>query len=140
LESKARSSGVDWNTSLPEEDREVRCDSQRLAQALGNLVDNAIHALEGRDDPRIEISVSVGTDTDTWTLTVEDNGPGIPADDLPHVFRRFYRVGDDRGREEGGVGLGLSLVRAIAEAHGGEATIESRPGEGTQVTVSLPIG
>lgn len=90
------------------------------------------------DDPRVAVSRAVGTDT--WSLTVEDNEPGIPADHLPHVFRRFYRLGDDRGRDGGGVGLGLRLVRAIAEAHGGEATIESGPGGGVRVTIGLPLG
>lgn len=136
LGSKVRSRGVSWTTRLPEADCQLRGDPQRLDQALGNLVDNAIHALEGQDDPRIDLEISVAEQG--WSLTVSDNGPGIPAADLSQVFRRFYRVGDDRSRDRGGVGLGLSLVQAIAEAHGGKATIQSDPDSGTRVTLSMP--
>ncbi len=72
-------------------------------------------------------------------MEVEDNGPGIPVEDMPHVFRRFYRVDRDRTRERGGVGLGLSLVQAIAEAHGGSASIASGADEGTRVSLTLPF-
>ncbi len=137
LESKVRSTQIDWATRLPEQDREIRGDPQRLAQAVGNLVDNAINALEGRTDPRIEVSLAI--DEERWLLDVNDNGRGLPEDELPHVFRRFYRVEKHRGREQGGVGLGLSLVRAIAEAHGGEASIESQVDKGTKVTLSIPL-
>lgn len=139
LEPRARSRGIEWVGRPPEEDRRVRADPQRLTQAAANLVDNAVAALEGRPGGRIELRVEAG-DAE-WTLTVTDDGPGIPAADLPHVFRRFYRVEEHRGRGTGGVGLGLSLVRAIAEAHGGTATIESPPpggGPGTRVTLRLP--
>lgn len=138
LESEVDSRRIGWATRLPEQDREIRGDRQRLAQAVGNLVDNAIHALEGRDDPRIEVSIAVADGG--WSLVVEDNGRGIPKSDLPHVFRRFYRVEEHRGRERGGVGLGLSLVRAIAAAHGGEAAIESGLDKGTRVTLTFPLG
>ena len=137
LESKARSSQVGWTSRIPPQDVEIRGDPQRLTQAVGNLVDNAITALEGQTDGRIEATVAVATET--WSITVEDNGPGIPAEDLPHVFRRFYRADRDRGRERGGVGLGLSLARAIAEAQGGRASIESQAGEGTTVLLSFPL-
>lgn len=137
LESKVRSSQIDWATKMPEQDREISGDPQRLAQAVGNLVDNAINALEGRSNPRIEVSITI--DGVRWSLDVDDNGRGIPEDELPHVFRRFYRVEKHRGREQGGVGLGLSLVRAIAEAHGGEASIESDPEQRTRVTLIFPL-
>ncbi len=138
LENEARSRQIGWTTRMPDPDRDVDGDPQRLAQAVANLVDNAISALEGRADPRIEVSIAVADGH--WSLAVEDNGPGIPEDDLPHVFRRFYRADEHRSRERGGVGLGLSLVRSIARAHGGEASIESRPDEGTRVTLILPMG
>jgi signal transduction histidine kinase len=137
LGSKACPSQIGWTSRLPQQDLEVFGDPQRLAQAVGNLVDNAITALEGRPDARIEVTVAVGADE--WSIAVEDNGHGIPSDDLPHVFRRFYRVDSDRRRDRGGVGLGLSLVRAITEALGGEASIESEAGEGTTVSLRFPI-
>jgi signal transduction histidine kinase len=138
LERSARASGIEWTARLPELDTDVRGDAQHLAQALANLVDNAIHALRGRQGAGIEVVVAV--DGGTWTMVVADNGPGIPDEHLTHVFRRFYRADEHRDREAGGVGLGLSLVRAIAEAHGGEASIDSQVGQGTRVTISLPVG
>lgn len=135
LESRARSSQIEWHTTVPEHDVEVDGDPQRLAQAVGNLVDNAITALDGRTSGRIDITLE--TEQDRWSLSVEDNGPGIPPHDLPHVFRRFYRAGIHRDRDQGGVGLGLSLVGAIVEAHGGEVSLESKVGEGTRVVLSL---
>ena len=138
LERSAHAQGIGWTATLPHDDREVRGDAQHLASALANLVDNAIHVLRGRQDPAIEVAIE--HDGERWTLSVADNGPGIPDEHLAHVFRRFYRADEHRDRETGGVGLGLSLVRAIAEAHGGEASIESRVDEGTRVTIALPIG
>jgi signal transduction histidine kinase len=135
LASTVRERRIAWSTELPQEDREVRGDPQRLAQAVGNLVDNATNALEGRRDPRIDVRIALNGKA--WTITVEDNGPGIPEIDQPNVFRRFYRADEHRNRDKGGVGLGLSLVHSIAVAHGGTATIESREGEGTRVRLEL---
>lgn len=137
LESKVRSNKIEWATEFPQDEQQVSGDPQRLAQALGNLVDNAIHALSGHENGKIEVRVELAADA--WTLEVADNGPGIPAEDLPHVFRRFYRAGDNRGRDQGGVGLGLSLVQAIVEAQEGQVKIDSQVGAGTQVTMRLPL-
>lgn len=137
FELSARAKGIEWRSRLPEDDREVHGDPQQLAQALANLVDNAIRALQGQEAAAIEVLVAL--DGESWSLTVADNGPGISEEHLAHVFRRFYRVDEHRSREAGGVGLGLSLVRAIAQAHGGDAAIESRVGNGTRVTVTVPL-
>jgi len=71
-------------------------------------------------------------------LRVHDDGPGIPASEVPHLFERFYRGQAAQERAQSGAGLGLSLVRQIAEAHRGRATLTSAPGSGTTVTVLLP--
>jgi two-component system OmpR family sensor kinase len=84
------------------------------------------------------VEVSVATSAAGVVLAVRDEGAGIPADALPHVFERFYRVDDSRSRATGGCGLGLSLVRLVAELHGGAASAESEPGKGTRITVRLP--
>ena len=110
-------------------------DPRLLGILVRNLVENAVaHSISGGS---IDISVSVGP-TEV-TLRVCDRGDGIPADALPHVFDRFYRVDESRSRVTGGSGLGLSLVRLIAELHGGTATAESAVGVGTTMTVQLPL-
>jgi two-component system OmpR family sensor kinase len=71
-------------------------------------------------------------------LRCADDGPGIPSEDLPHVFERFYRSGTSRSRRDGGSGLGLAIVRSLVEAQGGRVTVESTPGQGAAFTVLLP--
>ena len=85
------------------------------------------------------IAVALATAGDDRTIEVSDNGPGIAADDLPHLFERFYRVDASRARRSGGSGLGLSIVQAIAEGHGGSVRVASVEGEGTAFTIVLPI-
>jgi two-component system phosphate regulon sensor histidine kinase PhoR len=109
-------------------------DLRMLSLALGNLVDNAIKY--GKEGGRIEVSGKV--DGETCVLEVADDGPGIPAEHLPRLFERFYRVDKGRSRELGGTGLGLSIARHVAESHGGSIHVESRLGEGTRFTVRLP--
>lgn len=137
LAPRVEARGIAWTVRLPDRGHRVRADPQRLTQAVANLVDNAVAALDGRRDGEITLRVEAGADR--FTVAVEDDGPGIPPEDLPHVFRRFYRLAEHRARRAGGIGLGLSLVRSIATAHGGEATLASEPGKGTTATLRLPI-
>ena len=71
-------------------------------------------------------------------MFVRDDGPGIPAEALPRVFERFYRVDKARSRDQGGTGLGLAIVKHIVQAHGGEVRVESEPGQGATFFFSLP--
>lgn len=104
-----------------------------LALAVGNLVSNALrHTRAGR------VVVRVRAEGGGWAIEVEDTGEGIAAEHLPHLFERFYRVGAARSRTDGGAGLGLAIVRSVAERHGGEVTIRSAPGVGTVGTLRLP--
>jgi signal transduction histidine kinase len=112
----------------------VMGDSQRLAQVFSNLLTNSLrHTPQGG-----EATVSVSNQGGFVEASVTDNGAGIPPDDLPYVFERFYRGDRSRRRESGGTGLGLTIVKGIVEAHHGEVLITSEPGRGTTVTVRLP--
>jgi two-component system sensor histidine kinase MprB len=101
---------------------------ERLARAINNLLDNA--AKHSPDGGAVEITLRDGV------LTVRDHGPGIDPADLPHVFDRFHRGANARGRP--GSGLGLAIVRQVAEAHGGSVALEAAPGGGTLARLTLP--
>lgn len=113
---------------------EVWIDEESLAQVLDNLVDNAVkYTPEGG---LITLSWSCGLEQPTFT--VFDNGIGIPPNDLPRVFERFYRVDKARSREMGGTGLGLSIVKHLLQAQGGQIAVKSELGKGTAFMVTLP--
>lgn len=99
------------------------------------LIDNAVKYTPSGGS----VSVSASQTNDTIVVTVADTGIGIPFDDLPHIFERFYRVDKARSREQGGAGLGLSIGRWIVETHGGKISIESEASRGTMVRVCLPL-
>jgi len=114
-------------------------DPQRLTQVVDNLLSNAVkHSLAGA---RVVVEVRPGTTTDgarTAHVRVVDEGAGIAADELSRLTERFYRTRDTKRRRVRGVGLGLSLVKAIVDEHGGTLAIDSEPGVGTRVEVVLP--
>lgn len=105
-----------------------------LFHIIHNLVDNAVKY--NTENGRIHLSVTQGGDT--VTIEVEDTGIGIPPEDIPYIFDRFYRVEKSRDREEGGTGLGLSIVKACANRHGGEVTARRREQGGMVFTVTFP--
>ncbi len=111
----------------------VFADPHRLVQMLTNLIDNAIKF--NREGGAVSIQYDSNASD---RIRVEDTGEGIPAHHLDRLFERFYRVDRARSRELGGTGLGLAIVKHLAKAHGGEVTVESRFGEGTQFTIELP--
>lgn len=115
--------------SLPE----VNIDQDRMIQVMGNLLDNALRytPVDG------SITLSAGCSLDHVELRVQDSGPGIPAENLPFVFDRFYRGDKSRRRGEGGSGLGLSIAKSIVELHGGVIRVESEPGKGVVFIVEL---
>lgn len=108
-------------------------DADRLQQIVANLVDNASRVMSGG-----VIQVRLGREGDKAVLSVLDEGPGIPEEDLPHVFDRFYRSQRSRDRHSGGAGLGLAIVRAIVDRHVGEIEAANRPEGGARVTVRFP--
>jgi len=113
----------------------VRGDRERLREALVTLLDNAIKYTDAGG----RVDLEVGRAHRRALITVADTGSGIPADSLPHIFDRFYRVDKARSRESGGTGLGLSIARHIVEAHGGSIRIESEVGKGTRAMIELRL-
>lgn len=123
---------IDTAPDLPQ----VSLDSQRMSQVLSNLLENAL-----RYTPRgghIAIGVQ-RADNRRVLVNVTDSGSGIPAEDLPFIFERFYRADKSRARVEGGSGLGLAIAKSIVEAHGGSILARCEAGEGATFEVSLPI-
>lgn len=113
----------------------IEANPAQMSQVFMNLIDNAINYTANG-----VIEVEVVGDEASVTATVLDTGVGIEAEHLPRIFERFYRVDKGRSRATGGTGLGLSIVRHIVEGHGGRVGVESKLGDGTTFTVSLPIG
>jgi two-component system sensor histidine kinase SenX3 len=111
-------------------------DRRQLVSAVSNLVDNATKYSE----PGSPIEIATRIAGSRIEIDVRDHGPGIPARDLERVFERFYRVDRARSRETGGTGLGLAIVRHVAGNHHGECRVESREGEGSTFTLSIPAG
>ncbi|MDE3061310.1 MAG: hypothetical protein KGJ06_09890, partial [Pseudomonadota bacterium] len=110
-------------------------DAARLKQVVVNLLDNAIkYTPEGGN-----VWLSVSADATKARLEVRDDGIGIPATALPHVFERFYRADKARSRDGGGAGLGLSIVRSICEAHNGTAEMRNNQGQGVTCGIMLPL-
>ena len=123
---------------LPDSPVPVSGDWTMLRQAVVNLLDNAIK----HSPPDAVVALACRTHADLAEITVADQGPGIPAEHLPHVFDRFYRVDAARGRQDGdrrgGFGLGLAIARWAVEAHGGRIAAESNPGQGSVFRIALP--
>jgi len=112
----------------------LHADVRKLALAVSNLVDNAIKY--GKEGGRLTLTGKI--EPPECTLEVKDDGPGIPPEDIPRIFERFYRVDKGRSRELGGTGLGLSIAKHIVESHGGTIRVESRIGVGTRFTIRIP--
>ena len=113
----------------------VQGDRRQIVRALTNLLDNAVRY----SDSGQRVSLIVEPIEDGTSLTVRDEGEGIPRAELERVFERFYRVDRARSRETGGTGLGLAIVRHVAQNHGGKVRVESKPGEGSSFTLQLPV-
>ncbi|PKM84020.1 MAG: PAS domain-containing sensor histidine kinase [Firmicutes bacterium HGW-Firmicutes-13] len=123
-----------WKIKIPEGMPPLYVDKDRIKQVFLNLLSNARqYTPQGG-----KIILEAEEEFQEIKILIEDTGCGIPPEDLPRVFERFYRVDKTRSREYGGTGLGLSIARQIVQAHGGEMFIESAPGEGTRVSFTLP--
>lgn len=134
LQPRFRKKGLVLSTDLPLDAVYVRADRDHLEQVLSNLLDNSLkYTPEGG---RVTVGLLPGEIE--VIVVVEDTGIGIPAEDLPRIFERFYRVDKARSRKLGGTGLGLAIVKHIVNAHGGRVWVESEPGRGSRFYFSLP--
>jgi signal transduction histidine kinase len=128
--------GVRLLKQIPPRLADIRVDVNRMGQVLGNLLDNALrHTPSGGT---VTVSARTPPGTGGIDLTVADTGDGIPAEHLPHVFERFYRVDAARNRDHGGSGIGLAIAKALVEAQGGQLTATS-PGTGQGSTFRIHI-
>jgi signal transduction histidine kinase len=108
-----------------------RCRPNSLKRAVRNIVENAV--IHGK---RARVTLN-GPGRETW-ITVEDDGPGIPEDQMQQVFSPFVRIDAARGEETGGIGLGLAIARSIVRGHGGDISVENRKEGGLRATIKLP--
>ena len=134
-DARATSPVHDWVERLPNVPVVVTGDQHRLHQVVANLLANArVHTPEGT-----RVTAGLGVLERRAIITITDTGPGIPGDVQPVLFERFARADTSRSRATGSTGLGLAIVSAVVQAHNGEVTFTSRPGE-TVFRVSLPFG
>lgn len=133
-EALAPDEGVEIARAFPEREVFVLGDDAALRRALSNLVENAIK--HGGEGGRVEVAVEERGDE--VALSVSDRGPGVPEEDVTHLFEPFYRGRRARDRQISGSGLGLSLVDHIVREHGGRVEVATRPGEGSRFTILLP--
>ncbi|MFE9118614.1 ATP-binding protein [Streptomyces sp. NPDC007172] len=132
-DARAAGPGHRWLLDLPEEPVTVTGDAHRLQQAIGNLLANA----RTHTPPGTDVTITLATGESGVQVDVADNGPGIPEEIQPEVFGRFVRADHARSRSTGSTGLGLAIVQAVVTAHGGIATVTSRPGH-TIFRLALP--
>jgi signal transduction histidine kinase len=126
---------ISLSLNLPDNLPLVNIDGQRVNEVLYNLLENAVvHTHSGGT-----INVAVTRQGDWVEVCVSDTGEGIPAEDLPNIFERFYRVDRSRARATGGSGLGLTIAKRWVEAHGGEISVQSELGKGSRFSFTLPI-
>jgi signal transduction histidine kinase len=127
--------GHNYLLDIEETDSFLVIDKEKIVQALQNILSNAVkYSPEGGD-----ITITGKADGETYRIEITDQGIGMNADQMAHIYDKFYRADNSNTAIEG-TGLGMGIVRYIIEAHGGEIAIESQPGVGTTVILTLPWG
>jgi two-component system OmpR family sensor kinase/two-component system sensor histidine kinase BaeS len=134
FQAEAEEKQISLSAQLSDEDAVIIADHQRTEQVVGNLVANAI-----RYTPEAgKVWITVEKASGSVVLSVNDNGPGVPPEDLPRIFNRFWREEKSRSRASGGAGLGLAIARQLVEAQGGQISASNLPGGGLQVKCEFP--
>ena len=135
VQTQATAKGLSVFIDLPGKLPSVNIDSNRISQVLRNLLENAVaHTAKGGS-----ITVAAKQQGNWVEVTVTDTGEGIPAEDLPNIFERFYRVDKSRARATGGSGLGLTIAKRLVEAHGGKIEAQSELGKGSRFSFTIPV-
>jgi two-component system phosphate regulon sensor histidine kinase PhoR len=138
FEARASERGVRFETAVKNSAATALVDPDALRQIFTNLFDNALRHTQPKGSIRV-VADRAGKDGRCVLIRVADTGSGIPADHLPRIFERFYRVDPGRSRQEGGTGLGLAIVKHLVEAHGGRVEAESELGRGTTILLYFPV-
>lgn len=143
-ELKAQEKDIELKVHTARQIPKANADSTRIEQVMGNLIDNAIRHTPAKGSITVSIDMVASDhahqiDQPHLIISVADTGEGIPAEHLPGIFERFYRVEDSRSRSAGGAGLGLAIVKQMVEAHGGKVWVESEPGRGSIFYMALPV-
>lgn len=133
VEAKAKKRDVKLKLIAPKGDIQVKADTQRISQVIMNLVVNAIKY--GKEKGLVQIIIT--EKKKAYTISVVDNGPGIPEEHLHRIFERFYRVDKSRAKNSGGTGLGLSIVKHIVQAHNSKISVQSEENKGTRFEFKL---
>lgn len=136
LEGRLGSAQVEWKPESAAGLPALQADLLMLRDAVGNLVENAVKFNRSEDK---RVAISVGRRDGAVRFSVTDNGPGIPSEEQPKLFRRFYQIDDDFTGQIPGFGLGLAFVKNVAEAHGGRAGVDSEPGKGSAFWFEVPV-
>ncbi|MDB5083694.1 MAG: hypothetical protein JWN30_580 [Bacilli bacterium] len=135
---EAEEKGVRLTITSVVEEAVLVVDSHRITQVFYNLIGNAIRYTREGGQVSILLSEETGMNRNGYSISITDTGIGIPAEHLPYVFNRFYRVEDDRSRQSGGMGLGLAIAKQYVEAHDGQIDVHSQSDQGTTFRIYLP--
>ena len=135
MQAQAITKGVSLSIDLPQGLPPVNIDSQRISQVLRNLLENAV----AHTDKGGSITVTAAQQDDWVEVSIVDTGEGIPPDDLPNIFERFYRVDKSRARATGGSGLGLTIAKRLVKTHGGRIEVQSELGKGSRFSFTVPV-
>lgn len=135
IQGAAESKRIQIRVAEPSSNVIVAGDKRQLLSAINNLLDNAIKY----SDVGRAVSITLHSEVDDGVICVKDEGVGIPKDDIPRIFERFYRVDPARNRETGGTGLGLAIVNHVVNNHRGTITVESELGHGSKFCLKLPL-